>query len=107
MSVNGFGKIHILEQYAMSSVSTICPRNWIFQYDNDPKHRSRIAREWKSDHHVKSMDWPSNSPDLNPIENVWSVFRLRVHNRKPTNVRQSERYIKGEWSGLDNDMPKS
>uniref|UniRef100_A0A8C1LG47 Tc1-like transposase DDE domain-containing protein n=1 Tax=Cyprinus carpio TaxID=7962 RepID=A0A8C1LG47_CYPCA len=37
------------------------------------------------------LDWPGNSPDLYPIENLWSVFKRRVGKQKPTNCDQFPR----------------
>ena len=43
----------------------------ILQFDNDPKHRSLKAFEFYKENSIKTIDWPSNSLDLNPIENIW------------------------------------
>ena len=43
---------------------------WILQEDNDPKHLSRKAQIWKMDHQIHRLSWPSQSPNLNPMENV-------------------------------------
>ncbi len=51
---------------------------FILQDDNDPKHRSKIVTEWKNENNVKSLDWPSNSPDLNPIENIWGLLKGKM-----------------------------
>ncbi|CAF4334429.1 unnamed protein product [Rotaria sp. Silwood2] len=70
--------------------------------DNDPKHKSNISTAWKQDHHIKTLPWPSLSPDVNPIENLWSLFKIKVANRKPKTIKDLKRAIYKEW----NDLPK-
>ena len=43
---------------------------WKLQEDNDPKHKSKLAVNWKRNNGVHEIYWPSMSPDLAPIENV-------------------------------------
>ena len=45
-------------------------RGWVFQQDNDPKHASRLVKDWFGQRRVTIMDWPSQFPDLNRIENL-------------------------------------
>ena len=78
-------------------------RSPIFQDDGARAHRAISVNNWKRDHGVRSLAWPSQSPDLNPIENVWSILKERIRKRipHPTNVRQLEQYIHEEWYQLD------
>ena len=53
-------------------------KDWILQEDNDPKHRSHLCTSWKAENGITTLDWPSQSPDANLIENVWSVVKRKL-----------------------------
>jgi len=55
--------------------------DWYLQEDNDPKHRSKIAKKWKAENHVKVLPWPAYSPDQNPIENVWRLLKIKIQKK--------------------------
>uniref|UniRef100_A0AAQ4S5H1 Tc1-like transposase DDE domain-containing protein n=1 Tax=Gasterosteus aculeatus aculeatus TaxID=481459 RepID=A0AAQ4S5H1_GASAC len=46
------------------------------------------------------LEWPSQSPDLNVIENLWSLLKRAVHAQKPSNLTELEMFCKEECSKI-------
>jgi transposase len=62
-------------------------RDIIFQQDNASPHTANLTRDWLKDaakeHGFTIMDWPPNSPDMNPIEHLWAHVKRELHRRYP------------------------
>ena len=68
--------LHIMSHY--SDENGLPEGHFIFMQDNDPKHKSNVVMEWLRNSEIKVLEWPAQSPDLNPIENVWSLLKYRL-----------------------------
>jgi len=66
---------------------------WTWQQDNDPKHTSNKAMLWFKEKRVRLIDWPSYSPDLNPMENVWGYIKKEIAKKRPHTLAELEQNL--------------
>ena len=98
--------ISILEKN-IADINILLGEKWRFQQDNDPKYMSRLAKSYLESNVPEVIDWPSNSPDLNPVENLWNQVKRNVEKRNPKNLGQLESLMGEEWDLIPDDTLKS
>ena len=83
------------------------PSLW-FQDDGAPCHRAVLVKNWKVERKIRSLPWPAQSPDLNPIEHLWNILKSRIQQRSPlpTNLDQLKEAIYEEWDAIDCSIPR-
>ncbi len=79
-------------------------RRWGFKHDNRPKHMAKATQEWLKKQHIKVLEWSSQSPYLNSIENLWRELKVRVAKHQPRNLNDLERICKEEWDKIPPEM---
>lgn len=117
-SVQGTGALHLLPKntamnavwYEKVLIEELLPtidnqfpdQNCIFQHDGAPCHRAGAIKKLFDDFGIEELTpWPGNSPDLNPIENLWSILKQRVNKSQPTSTRDLQDLILHEWNSID------
>ena len=94
--------VDILKQHLKTSVKKLkLGRKWVFQMNNVSKHTSKVVAKWLKDSKVNVLEWPSQSPDLNPIVN-WAELKKRMRARRPTNLTQLHQLCQEgpEWAKI-------
>lgn len=97
-------------------LSKLNTENPIFQQDLAPCHASKMVKKFFADKGIQCLDWPGNSPDINPIENLWSICKTRLRTMDCTTktkliesviaVWYREEKIQGICQSLVKSMPK-
>uniref|UniRef100_A0A8C5FVX7 Transposase n=1 Tax=Gadus morhua TaxID=8049 RepID=A0A8C5FVX7_GADMO len=72
--------------------------DFIFQHDLAPAHSAKSTSTWFKDHGIPLLDWPANSPDLNPIENLWGIVKRKMRDARPNNAEELKATIKATWA---------
>ena len=92
---------HLLPMYAIHQCE-------IFMQDSAPCHKSKKVMKWLEEHDIRVLDWPGNSPDLNPIENRLNIMKGKLNGCNTSSVPRLKEEIKKLWtSNMDHQYFKN
>ena len=105
--LNQNGYHSILQRQAIPSGRRLIGANFIMQQDNDPKHTSKLCKNYllkkQSDGVLTIMEWPAQSPDLNPIELLWEHLDRMVRKKCPTSQSHLWEMLVEAWNDISSD----
>lgn len=98
------------------------PKKWVFMQDGAPAHRAKKTTKWRAKHLTGDgakvatpsvqvdytnggnvNKWPANSPDLNPIQNLWTQFQDAVAKSDPRTTDEFKKVLKAAWWAIPQD----
>jgi len=76
----------------------------IFQQDNAPPHRALLVKNWFEKYEIEKLVWPSRSPDLNLIEDVWGRIKFSLRGQTFETEDELWRELQIQWRNIPNEF---
>ncbi len=107
--LNRWRYIDILEDCLLPSIDLLLESDQqpIFQQDGAPCHTAGECFDWFKDFNIIPLQWPANSPDLNPIENLWSWLDMQISKHEPRNEEQLIEIVTNQLNNVPIDICKN
>lgn len=102
--MTGESYVQLLKDNFSHSVRKMRMRRFVFQQDNDPKHTSRVAKQYFESKKWEILEWPPQSPDLNPIEHLWGILDSKIPITSRTSLPSFWEGMQEGWEAIPEDV---
>ena len=91
----------ILEPMVRPFAGAVCP-GFLLMHDNARPHVARVCRQYLEDEGIDTIEWPSRSPDLNPIEHLWDIMFRSIRRRQvaPQTLQELTDALRQIWEDM-------
>ena len=93
----------ILSAHIQPNASELIGRRFTVQMDNDPKHTAKATKEFFKAKKWNVMQWPSQLPDLNPIEHAFNLLKTKLKGKCPKNKQELKTVAVEAWQSITRD----
>lgn len=104
-SMNAQNYLELLRDIVLPELNA-AGRPMVFMQDNAPCHKARVVMDFLQENNAETLNWPPQSPDMNPIENLWAVIKKRRQKKygvPPTKAALIEQ-IFDIWDNIEQDF---
>ena len=97
--MNQYIYVDVLEECLKPSVELLQNQvqDWKYQQDGATSHTAKTVKAYFAENDIDVMPWPARSPDLNPIENIWSYIDKKMSNYQITSLEHLRECLHEEW----------
>lgn len=81
--------LNILKNVFLPSIQDIRDAGscYYFMQDNAPCHTAKTVKNFMAEENIPLLPWPGNSPDINPIENIWRLLKIKINKLPNPNIQ--------------------
>lgn len=103
-TMNSNHYLNVMESKLLPTINDYGLGGNVYHLDDSARpHRSKKIIDWHKENNIKKIEWPGNSPDLNPIENLWAILKRKLRSKRSTTKRELLSNILKVWH---NEIPE-